>query len=141
MSRYSATVEGLNSIWIYRIQLQCLDVVQDIDAASAESYRLGLRIMLRPIAGIDVPSDGNDSRNPLQSGDHVWRTDIASVDDVRHAGEALLNLWTQEPVSVRDDSDFNHCANVPRCLTLEVCVWDNLHRPKLYAFRSLAARH
>ena len=48
-----------------RIQLQCLDVVQEIDAASTESYRLGLRIMFRPMAGIDVPSDRNDRRNPL----------------------------------------------------------------------------
>jgi hypothetical protein len=98
-----------------RIQLQCLDVVQNIDAASAESYRLGLRIMFRPMAGIDVSSDRNDRRNPLKSGDHVWRTDIAGVDDVRHASEALLNLWTQEPVSVRDDSYSNHCASIPRC--------------------------
>jgi hypothetical protein len=77
----------------------------------------------------------------LQSGDHVWRTDIAGVDDVRHAGEALLNLWTQEPVSVRDDSNSNHCASIPRCLTLDVCVRHNLHRPKSYAFRSSAAQH
>jgi hypothetical protein len=77
----------------------------------------------------------------LQSGDHVWRTDIAGVDDVRHACEALLNLWTQEPVSVRDDSNSNHCVSNPRCPTLDVCVRDNLNRPKSYTFRSLAARH
>ena len=124
------------------IELQRLDVVQDVDATSAEGYHLSFRIMFRPVAGIDVASDSNDRRNPLEFGDNVWRTDIAGVDDMRHAGEALLNLWTQEPVSVRDDSDFNHCASIPRCLTLDVCVWDNLHRPKSYAFRSLAAaRH
>jgi hypothetical protein len=47
------------------IKLQGLDVVQDIDAAPAEGYHLGLWIMFRPVPGIDVPSDRNDRRNPL----------------------------------------------------------------------------
>jgi hypothetical protein len=92
------------------IELQRLEVVQDVDAASAEGYRLSLRIMFRPVAGIDVPSDRNDRRNPLEFGDNVWRTDIAGVDDMRHACEALLNLRAQEPVSVRDDSNSEHEA-------------------------------
>jgi len=87
------------------IELQCFDVVQDVDAATTERYHLGLRIMFRPVAGIDVPSDRNDRRNPLESGDNVWRTDIAGVDDMRHACEGYLDLWTQQPVGVRDDSN------------------------------------
>jgi hypothetical protein len=47
----------------------------------------------------------------VESGDNVWRIDIAGVDDIRHACEALLKLWTQEPVSVRDDSNPEHCAH------------------------------
>ena len=101
-----------------RIELQSLDVVQDIDAAPAEGYHLGLRILLRPVAGIDVPSDRNDRRNPLESGDNVRRTDVADVDNMRHACEALLDLRTQEPVSVRDDSNSKHCATIPRCPTV-----------------------
>jgi len=77
------------------IELQRLDVVQDVDAAPAEGYRPGLRIVFRPTAGINVASDRNDRRNPLESGNDVWRTDIAGVDDLRHAREALLDLWTQ----------------------------------------------
>ena len=100
------------------IELQCLDVVQDIDAAPAEGYHLGLRILLRPVAGIDVPSDRNDRRNPLESGDNVRRTDVADVDNMRHACEALLDLRTEEPVSVRDDSNSKHCATIPRCPTV-----------------------
>jgi hypothetical protein len=76
------------------IELQRLNVVQDMDAAPAEGYHLGLRIMLRPVPGIDVPSDRNDRRNPLETDDNVWRTDIAGVDDVRHACQALLDLRT-----------------------------------------------
>ena len=87
------------------IELQCFDVVQDVDAATTERYHLGLRIMFRPVAGIDVPSDRNDRRNPLESGDNVRRTAVADVDNMRHACEALLDLRTQEPVSVRDDSN------------------------------------
>jgi hypothetical protein len=75
--------------------------------------------MFRPVAGIDVPSDRNDRRNPLEFGDNVWRTDIAGVDDMRHACEALLNLWAQEPVSVRDDSNSEHCASIPWCFSHE----------------------
>ena len=82
------------------IELQCFDVVQDVDAAPTERYHLGLRIMFRPVAGIDVPSDRNDRRNPLESGDNVWRTDIAGVEDMRHACEGCLDLWAQQPVGV-----------------------------------------
>ena len=96
----------------YRIELQCFDVVQDVDAAPTERYHLGLLIMCRPMAGINVPSDRNDRRNPLESGDNAWRTDIAGVDDMRHACEGLLDLWTQQPVGVRDDSNSEHCASV-----------------------------
>jgi hypothetical protein len=99
------------------IELECLDVVQDVDAAPAERYHLGFRIMFRPLAGINVPSDRTDRRNPVESGDNVWRTDIAGVDDMSHACEALLDLRTQEPVSVRDDSNSEHCTSVPGCPT------------------------
>jgi hypothetical protein len=60
------------------------------------------------VADIDVPSDRNDRRNPLESGDNVRQTDVADVDNMRHACEALLDLRTQEPVSVRDDSNSKH---------------------------------
>jgi hypothetical protein len=50
----------------------------------------------------------------LESGDNVRRTDVAGVDNMRHACEALLDLRTQEPVSVRDDSNSEHCATFPR---------------------------
>ena len=101
-----------------RIELQSLDVVQNIDAAPAEGYHLGLRMLLRPVAGIDVPSDRNDRRNPLESGDNVRRTEVADVDNMRHACEALLDLRTQEPVNVRDDSNSKHCATISRCPTV-----------------------
>jgi hypothetical protein len=55
-------------------------------------------------------------------------TNAAGVDDVRRACEALLNLWTQEPVSVRDESDSDHCASIPRC------------RPRGAAARAIANR-
>ena len=105
------------------IELQCFDVVQDIDAASAEGYHLGLRITFRPVLSIDVPSDRNDRRNPLEAGDNVWRTDIAGVDDMRYACETLLDLRTQEPVSVRDDSDSDHCASIRWCPALRIETW------------------
>src|SRR6266700_75066 len=95
-----------------RIELQCFDVVQDVDAAPTGHYHLGLWIMFRPVAGIDVPSECNDRRNPLESGDNVWRTDIPGMDDLRHACEGLLDLWAQQPVGVRDDSNSEHCASV-----------------------------
>jgi hypothetical protein len=54
----------------------------------------------------------------LESGDNVRRTDVAGMDNMRHACEALLDLRTQEPVSVRDDSNSTRplllCRNRPR---------------------------
>jgi hypothetical protein len=82
------------------------------------AYNIVTRVLLRPVAGIDVPSDRNDRRNPLESGDNVRRTDVADVDNMRHACEALLDLRTQEPVSVRDDFNSKHCATIPRCPTV-----------------------
>jgi hypothetical protein len=76
------------------LEPQCFDVVQDVDAAPTERYHPGFRIMFRPVVGIDVPSDRNGRRNPLESADNVWRTDIAGMDDMRHAGELFLDLWT-----------------------------------------------
>ena len=96
------------------IQLQCFDVMQDIDATPAEGDHLGLRITFRPWRSVDVPSDRNDGRDPLQCCDNVWRTDVAGMDDMRHACEELLNFRTQQPVSVRDDSNSDHCAGIPR---------------------------
>jgi hypothetical protein len=80
-----------------RIELQCFDVVQDVDAAPTERYHLGLRIMSRPVAGIDVPSDRNDTRNPLESGDNVWRTDIAGADDIRTPARGSLTSGHSSP--------------------------------------------
>jgi len=95
-----------------RIELHCLNVVQNVNAAPAERHHPRLRIVFRPMAGIDVPLDRDDRRNPVKSGDNVWRTDIAGMDDMRDAREILLNLRTQEPVSVRDDSNSEHCGDV-----------------------------
>jgi hypothetical protein len=69
--------------------------------------------LLRPVAGIDIPFDRNNRRNPMESSDNIRGTDVAGVDDMRDACETSLNLWTQEPVSVRDDPDSEHCASVP----------------------------
>jgi hypothetical protein len=74
------------------IESQCFDVMQNIDAAPTERHHLCLRIMFRPAAGIDVPSDRNDRCNLLESGDNAWRTDIAGVEDMRHAREGCLDL-------------------------------------------------
>jgi hypothetical protein len=85
-----------------RIELQCFDVVKDVDAAPTERYHLGLRIMLRPVAGIDVPSDRSDRRDPLEAADNVWRTDIAGVDDMT----PILTTRQYPSLPDRMDKDF-----------------------------------
>ncbi len=78
----------------YGIQLEFIDIVDDVDRALAEPYHLGVGITLRPVAGIDIPSDRNHRCNLAESGDDVRPTDIAGVDDMVHPGQALLSLWT-----------------------------------------------
>jgi hypothetical protein len=95
-----------------RVELQFLEIMQNVDTTSAEPYQLGVGIARRPVASIDVSSDRSDRRYPSQSHNDVWPSDIASVDDVRDAGESLLNLWAQKPVGIRDDSNPEHCASV-----------------------------
>jgi hypothetical protein len=68
-----------------------MDVVQDVDGMPAESHRLGVHIMLRPGTGVDIPSDRSDGRNPPETGDDIWSTDITSMD-MCYAGETLLDL-------------------------------------------------
>ena len=70
------------------INPQFLKVVQDIERSLSELYRLSVRIMFRPVGGIDVPSDRSDRRNPTES-DNIRATNIASVDDMRHPPQAL----------------------------------------------------
>src|SRR5262245_16048857 len=65
-----------------RIELQFMDIVQDVDGTPAEPYRPGVRIVFRPVASIDVPSDRNHRRNPAQTCDDVWPTNITGVDDM-----------------------------------------------------------
>jgi hypothetical protein len=83
-----------------RIELQFLKVVQNVDCAAAEPYRVGVGIVFCPIAGIDVAPDRGDRRNPAEPGNNFWAADITGVDDVRHACEPLLNLGTQETVGI-----------------------------------------
>jgi hypothetical protein len=92
-----------------RIELQFLDVVQDVNGALAWFYHLGVRRVLRPVAGIDVSSDRSDRRNPAEPGNDLWPTDITGVDD----GEPLLNLRAQEAMGIRDDSNPPHCLSRP----------------------------
>ena len=92
------------------IDLQFLKVVQDIEGPLPEPYHLNVRIMFRPVAGINVSSDRSDRRNPTESDKNVRATNIASVDDMRYPGQRLLGLRPQEPVGVRDDSNPQHGA-------------------------------
>jgi hypothetical protein len=64
---------------------------------------------------VDVPSDCRDRSNPAQPGNHVWLTNIATVDDMRNAREPLLSLGAQEAVGIRNDSNTEHSAYVLSC--------------------------
>jgi hypothetical protein len=99
-----------------RVDLQLLKVVQDIEGPLPESYHLGVGIMFRPVAGVDVSPDRSDGRNPTESDKNVRAANIARVDDMRHPGKPLLSLRPQEPVGVRDDSNPQHCAVSPDAL-------------------------
>ena len=96
----------------YWVQTQFLNIMKHVDRVSAESHHLGVRIFLRPLAGVDVPSDRTDRRNPAQPGYYVWLTNITAVDDMRNAREPLLSLRAQEAVGIRNDSNTDHSDGV-----------------------------
>jgi hypothetical protein len=86
---------------VMRFADHCRDAIHGSSAseglaylAPAKGYHFGLRMIFHPAPGIEVPSDRNDRRNPLETGDDVRRIGNAGVDDVRRACEALLNLRT-----------------------------------------------
>jgi len=96
----------------HRVQTQFVDIVQHKDDVPAESHHLGVRIFIRPLRGVDVPSDRSDRRNPPQPSDYVWLANIAAVDDMRNAREPLLCLRAQEAVGIRNNSNTEHSASV-----------------------------
>jgi hypothetical protein len=103
------------------IDLQFLKVVQDVEGPFAEPHHLSVGIVFRPVTGIDVSSNRSDRRNPTEPHEDVRATNIAGVDDMRHAGELSLSLGPQETVGVRDDSNPQHWASIPQSMAERPC--------------------
>ena len=85
-----------------------MDIMKDMDGPAAELDRPRRGIARRPIGGIYIPLDRNHGRDPAKSCNDLRPADVAGVDDMRHAIQALLSLRTQQAVRVRNDSD-SHC--------------------------------
>jgi hypothetical protein len=77
----------------WRINLQFLKVVQDVEPPHAELHHLSVWILLGPAAGIDISSDRSDRRNLTELNENVRTTDITGMDDMARPSESPLCLW------------------------------------------------
>ncbi len=100
------------------VEIELVNVVQDMDSASAECNGNGVRVGSRPGSCIDIPPDCRDRRNPTKAIDDVGTTDVAGVNDVRDAREASLGLRAKQTMRIGDDADLEHelMSSVALCL-------------------------
>jgi len=78
--------------------------VQDVDGASAELDRARSGIAGRPVGSVHIALDRDHGRDAAQARDDLGTADVAGVDDMRNAGEALLRLGAQQAVRIRNHS-------------------------------------
>jgi hypothetical protein len=75
---------------------------------SAELKQFRFRNCLRPNTLVVVAADRSNWRDGLQSRKHIGGTDIAAMNDTIATLQERRCLWSQEPMSVRDDAESGH---------------------------------
>jgi len=84
-----------------------MNVVQDVDGAAAEADRSGVGIARRPIGGVHIALDRDHGGDAAEVRDDLGPADVAGMDDMGDAGQALLSLGAQQAVRVRNHSDLH----------------------------------
>ena len=84
-----------------RIEVEVMNIVQDVDGAAAEADRPGVGIARRAVGGVHITPDRDHGGDPAEVRDDLGPADVAGVDDMGDAGQALLRLGTQQAVRVR----------------------------------------
>ncbi len=85
--------------------MQSLQIVQNVDRPFRQSNELGFGICDSPVAVIHVSSDRGNRGDAAQRVYNFWTPDIAAVNDVIHASQAMLRFRPQQPVRVGDYPD------------------------------------
>jgi hypothetical protein len=82
-----------------RIDLQCFQIVKNVDRPFRKANELGLSVREGPVAGIHVSSDRGDRGNAAKRVDDVGTPDIAAMNDMIDAGQATLRFRRRPCVS------------------------------------------
>ncbi len=90
-----------------RIEIERVDVMHDVHVAAARIDDRGQRPVPRRGSGVRVATNPGHRRDRTQFVENRGRADIAGVDDPIHARERAQCLGAQQPVGVRDESDFD----------------------------------
>ena len=72
------------------IGLQPLQVVQNVDRFSRQAHEFRVGVFAGPLAAVDVSTDGGDRRDPAKRIDDLRAPDVAGMDDVIDARQALV---------------------------------------------------
>jgi hypothetical protein len=89
----------------YRIDLQGVQVMQNVEQTSRELHELGFGKTGGPCARVHVPPDRRDRGNPLQRGNDPGIADVAAVNDVIDMSQHAKSLRPKQAVRIRDDAD------------------------------------
>ncbi len=84
----------------HRIQVKCTTIVEDVDRTPAERHQSGLWIRLRPLRGVDVPSNRNHRRNLAELVDDLRSTDVPGMDDLFNPFQSAFGLRPEEPMGI-----------------------------------------
>ena len=89
----------------FRIEVECREVVQDIEMYSAHLHDLRLGQRRCPRARVDVAANGDRRRDGSQPFEHVEFTDVPSVNDQLRPLQGVNRLRAKQAVGIGDDSD------------------------------------
>ena len=93
------------------MQINIFAAMDDVEEFSSEFHGLGERQCAASTFVVDIAADRGDGSDGLQRVEDSVVTYIACVEDMGAAGERLQSFWTQQAVSVGDDSN-SHIENL-----------------------------
>ena len=77
------------------IDVKLFEIAENEDGSSSELHEFGVRVLSRPVTGVDVASDRRDRRDPPKCGQDIRPPDVPAVNDVIGACQTLLRFWPQ----------------------------------------------
>ena len=92
-----------------RVDVECTQVVQDIDRDAADFHQFRFAQLARPCATIVVAAHCRDRRYIRQLGEHVAAADISRMQDMFNAIERAFSRRTQQVMCIGNEADPDWC--------------------------------